>query len=298
MAAPSLTYTLTNGATADASQVMQNFNDLLNGITDGTKDLSISALTLAGTLTANGHVNIGNSSSDDLSITASLASTIPIKTTRTYNIGSADLGLATIYLGGNSTHTVALSAAGSGLSGDVTFTLPVSNGTSGGYLKTNGSGATSWQDFPRSYLHLQGSNGYGNASNAMIRSFSGVVESVGTAVTHTDSGTSGSVFTINETGLYGITYTDNFNAAAWVGISLNADDGGYLATAIFNIPKANTRAQGQALAAITTAGASYADTASVQYYLIAGDTIRAHTDGVPFGTQTNCCQFRIVKLSD
>ena len=83
MAAPSLTYTLTNGTTADASQVQQNFSDLLNGITDGTKDLSISALTCAGTATLNGHVNLGNSSADDLSITASLASTLPIKTTNT-----------------------------------------------------------------------------------------------------------------------------------------------------------------------------------------------------------------------
>lgn len=99
MAAPTLTYTLTNGSTADATQVMQDLNDLLNGITDGTKDLSISALTCAGTATLNGHVNLGNSSADDLTITASLASTLAIKTNNTYNIGSATLGLAGLYLG-------------------------------------------------------------------------------------------------------------------------------------------------------------------------------------------------------
>ena len=54
MAYPSLTYTLTNGNTADATQLMQNLNDLLNGISDGTKDVNINALTCAGTATLNG----------------------------------------------------------------------------------------------------------------------------------------------------------------------------------------------------------------------------------------------------
>jgi hypothetical protein len=98
MAAPSLTYSLTNGTTADASQVQQNFNDIINGISDGTKDLSLSALTLAGTLTANGHVNLGNSSADDLTITASLASDLVPKTTGTYSVGSASLGFLGLYL--------------------------------------------------------------------------------------------------------------------------------------------------------------------------------------------------------
>lgn len=69
MPSPSFTYTLTNGTTADADQVMQNFDDILNGVTDGTKDLSIAALTVAGTLTANGNINLGNSSSDTITVT-------------------------------------------------------------------------------------------------------------------------------------------------------------------------------------------------------------------------------------
>jgi len=124
MASPSYTYTLTNGATADASQVAQNFNDILNGVTDGTKDLSISALTCAGTATLNGHVNLGNASADDLNIAASLASSLLIKTTNAYDIGSATLGLRKLYLGnsGGST-TVALSSASSIASSRV-YTLP------------------------------------------------------------------------------------------------------------------------------------------------------------------------------
>lgn len=133
MASPSLTYTLTNGSTADATQVMQNLNDLLNGITDGTKDLSISALTCAGSATFNGNVTLGNSSvdtvtitatptfsspvtfsdeatfngnvtfgnasSDTITLTGSLASSVPIGTNNTYDVGSSTLGLRKIYLG-------------------------------------------------------------------------------------------------------------------------------------------------------------------------------------------------------
>lgn len=102
MAAPSLTYTLTNGSTADASQVMQNFNDLLNGITDGSKDLSISALTCAGTATLNGNVNLGNSSADDLTVTASLASHLVPKTDATYDLGSTSIGYRAGYFAGSS----------------------------------------------------------------------------------------------------------------------------------------------------------------------------------------------------
>ncbi len=142
MAAPSLTYTLTNGQTADASQVMQNFNDILNGITDGTKDLSISALTCAGAATLNGHVTLGNSSADDITVTGSLASSIPIKTTNTYNIGSSTLGLAGVYLGANS-QTVRLVGSGS-MASTWTMTLPTSAGSAGQFLRNEGSGVTSW----------------------------------------------------------------------------------------------------------------------------------------------------------
>lgn len=142
MTAPSLTYSLTNGSTADASQVMQNLNDLLNGYTDGTKDLSISALTCAGTATLNGHVNLGNASADDLSITASLATSIPIKTTNSYDIGSATLGLRALYFGANSQTTKIIGSAS--MSATYTLTLPVDAGLNGQALQTNGSGVTSW----------------------------------------------------------------------------------------------------------------------------------------------------------
>ncbi len=128
MASPSVTYTFSNSTTADATQVNQNFTDLINGLSDGTKDLSISALTCAGVVTLNGNVTIGNASSDDFTLTASLASSIPIKTTNTYDIGSSTKGLRYAYFGDTAdtdTHKV----QGQSLAASVTHTLPNYTGT-------------------------------------------------------------------------------------------------------------------------------------------------------------------------
>lgn len=136
MAAPSYTYVLTNGTTADASQVMQDFNDILNGVTDGTKDLSINALTCAGTVLLNGNTTLGNASADDITITGSLASSIPIKTTNVVNIGSADLGLASIYFGTADADTARIVSAA--LAADVTYTLPDA-GASANFVMSEGA---------------------------------------------------------------------------------------------------------------------------------------------------------------
>ena len=142
MAAPSYTYTLTNGTTADASQVMQNFNDLLNGITDGSKDLTINALTLGGSLTANGDVALGNATTDTLTVNALLGSDIVPSANATYNIGSALKGMAGVYLG-NSTFTTKLATAASA---SYTLTLPATGGTARQRVVTDGSGGLSFYD--------------------------------------------------------------------------------------------------------------------------------------------------------
>lgn len=99
MPSPSVTYTFSNSTTADATQVNQNFTDLINGLSDGTKDLSVSAITAAGNVTFNGNTAIGNASGDTLTITASLASTVSIGTTFSYDIGSSTIGLKDVYFG-------------------------------------------------------------------------------------------------------------------------------------------------------------------------------------------------------
>jgi len=144
MAYTSVTYTFTNATVADATQVNQNFTDLINGLSDGTKDISCNAFTAAGAATLNGNVTLGNASGDDITFTGSLAATIPIKTTNTYDIGAATKGLAGIYLGANS-QTVRLIGSAS-MSATWTLTLPTTAGTDRFLLMSNGSGVSSWEE--------------------------------------------------------------------------------------------------------------------------------------------------------
>lgn len=112
MAAISLTYTLSNGTTADASQVMQNFNDIVNGTSDGTKDFSINALTCAGAATLNGNVTLGNATSDTVTATGRFASNIVPSASTTYDLGTSSLGFAGLYLGDGGSETVRIEASG------------------------------------------------------------------------------------------------------------------------------------------------------------------------------------------
>lgn len=69
MASPSVTYTFTNGNVADASQVNQNFTDLISSLTDGSKSINIDAITAAGTATLNGNTILGNDAGDTHTVT-------------------------------------------------------------------------------------------------------------------------------------------------------------------------------------------------------------------------------------
>lgn len=139
MAYPSVTYTFSNSTTADATQVNQNFTDLVNGLSDGTKDLSISALTVAGTATLNGAINLGNATSDDITITGYLASSFIPKTNQTYDIGTADLGLRALYLGVASAGALTAKViASASIVADRIFTVPEA-GTDASFVMTAGT---------------------------------------------------------------------------------------------------------------------------------------------------------------
>lgn len=96
MAAPSLTYTLTNGTTADASAVMQNFNDLLLGYTDGTRDLVFNNLT------ANGSVILGATSVDVVTVPGTIGSDL-LPTDVTYDLGSTTKNFVELHLNNGAT---------------------------------------------------------------------------------------------------------------------------------------------------------------------------------------------------
>lgn len=144
MASPAVTYTFSNSTTADAGQVNTNFSDLISGMTDGTKDFSIAALTLAGALTANGNCTFGNATSDTVTYTARIASTFVPSTTATYDQGTSSLGWASMYFGRNSQTVRVIPSASTAAS--YTFTLPLNVGTTGyALVDSDGAATTAWQ---------------------------------------------------------------------------------------------------------------------------------------------------------
>ena len=109
MPAPSVTYTFSNGTTADATQVNQNFSDLVNGITDATKDLSIANLTVATALTASGTLAVTS--------TSTLSGNVTINNSRTLTISKTS---SQLIFGTTNTTTISATAP----SASRVFTIP------------------------------------------------------------------------------------------------------------------------------------------------------------------------------
>ncbi len=126
------------------------------------------------------------------------------------------------------------------------------------------------QQATRSMVRLHSLNGYGSTNNK-IRRFTTVVTNQGTDVTYADSATLGATFTINASGVYAISYSDNFSSASEMGISLNSAQ---LTTSFLSITDADR------LAIATTAGAAFTALVAWVGYLASGSVIRAHTTGV------------------
>lgn len=139
-----------------------------SGATTGITTLSTSGLatlasaTVTGATLLNGTVGLGDASADDISFNGSLATTIPIKTNATYNIGDSTHGLASVYLGSAGGLTTRIVGGATGSS--YTLTLPVDDGTANQVLSTDGSGVLSWSTVATNALtdaHIF----VGNASN-------------------------------------------------------------------------------------------------------------------------------------
>lgn len=167
IAFPSVTYTFSNGTASDASQVNQCFTDIINALSDGTKDISVNAGTFAGNVSISGNTTLGNASSDDVTVTGSLASSIPIKTTNSYDIGSSSLGLRALYFGANS-QTVNIKGSAS-MSATWTLTLPVNAGSAGNALRTDGAGVTRWAtSLPVVTRYTTGSGNHTTSANCVL----------------------------------------------------------------------------------------------------------------------------------
>jgi hypothetical protein len=120
-----------------------------------------------------------------------------------------------------------------------------------------------------SSVRLNTANGYGS-TNPYVRRFSNNPENLGSAVTYIDSATLGGYFTVNEDGIYNISFCDNFTTISGMGISKNASS-----------PTLGYSAQGlnERLAFVIPPTINYNTETSWSGFLSKNDIIRAHTDG-------------------
>lgn len=138
-----------------------------------------------------------------------------------------------------------------------------------------------------SMVRLHTANGHGSSSTA-IRRFTTTVDNIGNAITYNDSSTLGGTFTIEEDGIYNISFSDTANNLSYIGISLNTTQ---LTTAIVSLTNAEER-----LSASVTYAANIMETISWAGQLNKGDVIRAHTEGRPDGTSLDRTTFTIAKI--
>ncbi|MDL2342439.1 MAG: hypothetical protein QFB87_05175 [Patescibacteria group bacterium] len=125
----------------------------------------------------------------------------------------------------------------------------------------------------QSMVRLQGANGFGSTNTAQRR-YSNVVTNQGSDITYADSATLGATFTINTSGVYGMSCTDATTAAADFGISKNA-------TVLTTVPSTLS----EVLSEGTTPAAAYRASCGATVYLLAGDVIRVYATGTPSGTR-------------
>lgn len=119
---------------------------------------------------------------------------------------------------------------------------------------------------------LKGGNGYGS-TNTTCRRFTAAESTSGTAVTYADSAANGGTATINETGLYSLSYSDSSTIASTQSFGLTVNSA-QLTTAIASITAANR------LGMVTfTGGADAFPNLALVERFSAGDVIRAQTSG-------------------
>lgn len=174
-------------------------------------------------------------------------------------------------------------------------TLKLARGNAGAttqdIMTVDASGVVSFPRGPivNSCLRYGSINGYGSTHTG-VRRFSGQLITRGTDITYTDSVTLGGTFTINTSGVYAITYCDQFGGASWMGLTLN-ESAGTLAGGITLVAPA------EILAAVATSGANAALVASFTGYLSAGTIIRARASGATSGISTFADDFTITRVA-
>ncbi len=139
-------------------------------------------------------------------------------------------------------------------------------------------------------VFVSGGAGYG-ATNTKVRRFSQSDLNVGTAITYTSNSTNGDSFTINEAGVYAITYEETSSTTVIFGITVNWSAS--LSTYVNNQTYANG-----ARTSNTQAQNGVQSTTSWTGYLNPGDIVRAMSSagGTP-STNLYEVQFSIQKVA-
>ena len=151
---------------------------------------------------------------------------------------------------------------------------------------------TTYPSAPRSEIYVTSSNGYGSDSNNKVRRWTNTIKSTGSDITYSDASTTGSLFTINTTGLYAAGYVDQFNSGN-NGHAITVNSASLsLSTLGTSFPDAQRLSNCMPTAADRPAQTSFVG------ILSAGDLIRPQTDGGVAGANTFLASFRIAKINN
>jgi len=135
-------------------------------------------------------------------------------------------------------------------------------------------------------------NGHGSTATR-IRRFTNTQINTGDSITYADSSTNGGSFTINEDGIYAMSYTDyDASNIAQMGISKNASS---LTDAIASISQDEKLAYAES--SEDSAGSGHATNLSVTARLSAGDVVRCHDNNLLDSTDPNTSWFHIVQVA-
>lgn len=140
---------------------------------------------------------------------------------------------------------------------------------------------------PMGCVRLNTANGNGS-TNTKIRRFLNTALNQGGDITYVDSATLGASFTINKSGVYAISYSDQYTTVGWVGISLNTTQP---TTDVAFIPV------GEIIATSYSCIATAPTCVSSILYLTVGDVVRAHNGGNATGSSVNTVQFTITRVA-
>lgn len=171
-------------------------------------------------------------------------------------------------------------------SNTLTFT-----GTDGSSVAFGAGGTVVYGGATFGQVRLDTCNGYGS-SGTKVRKFTNTATS-GTSIslnTPTDANTNGAVMTINDTGIYAMSYTEDLNTGDFFGIANLATATTAQTTSVTNLTVSQRLSLGD------TGGNDIPQTTAITLLLSSGTVVRAQTNGATAGAATDRCQFTIIRI--